>query len=361
MSEDNKNICEFCNKNFTTVATLKAHLKNSKKCILLRDNNQIEVNSFPCTYCKRIFTQKIVATNHMNICKLKTVIDEIKIDESVKNIEELKTEIRLKDEQIKFKDELLKEKDNQLKEKDNQLEKQIKEKDIYFEKLLKEKDTHFEKLLKEKDIFIKDLIDKYTSANTTVYQTNDNRTNINYNNMKAEMINKLVPFTDENITNMVSNINPEMLIYFNDFDAEKSFVSEFIKAVKTLAFCVDPSRGKLVVKNESGETNTLLVNTFLLTIINKTKKQLLNTIRNAYIFLKAEYENGEMTLEDFSNCSYKLDIIKTHLNQNGSNEFLIYLGNTLVKGLEVLPSKAAYKLLNTETIINKTPLLNKMD
>jgi len=248
---------------------------------------------------------------------------------------ELKTEIRLKEEQIKFKDQQLKEKDQQLKEKDQ----------------------HYEKLLKEKDDFIKELINKYTSG-PTVYQTNSiNQTNnINYNNMKAEMINKLIPFTDENISNMITKMNGHDLIYLNDFDAEKSFISEFIKVVKTLALCVDASRGKLAVKNQTGETKTLLVDTFLQTIISKTEKQLLTIIRNAYTFLKSEYENDIITFEDYSNCSMKLNIIKAHIKQNGRNEFLVFLANSLVKGLDILPSKTAYNLLNNSTSNNQSKI-----
>jgi hypothetical protein len=277
----------------------------------------------------KILLKKVTLLNHELNCVSINQINKVneKTNEEIEQNElnKLKTELLIKEEQIKFKDQQLKEKDEQLKEKDQ----------------------YYEKLLKEKDEFIKELINKYTSG-PTVYQTNSiNQTNnINYNNMKAEMINKLVPFTDENITNMISKINGHDLVYLNDFDAEKSFISEFIKVVKTLALCVDPSRGKLAIKNKTGETNTLLVDTFLQNIISKTEKQLLTIIRNAYVFLKSEYENDIITYEDYSNCSMKLNIIKAHIKQNGRNEFLVFLASSLVKGLEVLPSKAAYNKLN---------------
>ena len=362
MSDENKRYyCQFCNNSFTSSSSKSLHERTNKKCISTRLDNS-NIVEYKCKTCNKSFTQKVTLLNHELNCvsinqtqkiheKANEKIEQNELTKLKTELTKLKTELLIKEEQIKFKDQ-------QLKEKDEYCEKLLKEKEQHYEKLLKEKNT----IIKEKEKFIQDnfkeLISKHTSG-PTVYQTNSiNQTNnINYNNMKAEMINKLVPFTDENIINMISKINGHDLIYLNDFNAEKSFVSEFIKVVKTLALSVDASRGKLIIKNKTGETNTLLVHTFLQTIISKTEKQLLTIIHNARVFLNSEFENHEITLEDYSNCSYKLDIIKAHLKQNGRNKFLVFLESSLVKGLNVLQSKADYNKQNNLNSTNQSKIL----
>ena len=144
-------ICQFCNKEFSTLSNLRAHLKTSKSCINSRPTiNKDQLINIRCEFCSKEFSKKGNLTTHFKTCKVKKTIATNNSSEELNNIKEelrklkndynivkienenikreyndikenaseMNFEIRLKDEQLKVKDEQLKVKDEQLKRQD---------------------------------------------------------------------------------------------------------------------------------------------------------------------------------------------------------------------------------------------------
>lgn len=60
------NICEFCDKKFTTAFNLKNHKNTAVYCLKLRGGNVTK--QYKCEFCNENFTQKITLTKHSAIC-----------------------------------------------------------------------------------------------------------------------------------------------------------------------------------------------------------------------------------------------------------------------------------------------------
>jgi hypothetical protein len=300
--------CKFCNNNFKSVSNLNYHIKTSKKCISQRSNtdSNIEIRYLECKYCSKKFTQANHLTNHLLVCKEK---DSKLLDDLNKQIIELKN------------------------------------------------------IIKEKDDIIKDLIKKTGNQSITINQTNTNNTNnqilnIKYEELKDKMLNNLVPFTDENILELVGKMNHEKMIYFNNFDSEKNFISEFIKTIKCMVISTDLSRNKLLIKDKDGEVVSIVSEKFVLYIFNISREKLLEIVTNAIIFLKKEENN--MTEEDFVKCLYNLQVIKSVLNGKvEKSDTITSIANSLSKNVELLPSITQYKKLNNKNLNKK--LENKLE
>ena len=160
--------CQFCNKEFSTLPNLRAHLKSSKTCISSRavkdEEHVIKIVSFNCEYCNKEFTQKINLIRHLDVCKIKSnqtqvLISKDEFDELIRlreenkrlkddysrlkamyellehnaiekerEIYELSLKVQMKDEVVKCKDEVVKCKDDALIIVSNILNKTKKEK-----------------------------------------------------------------------------------------------------------------------------------------------------------------------------------------------------------------------------------------
>ena len=335
--------CQYCNKTFSTPSNLKIHLKTSKKCLENRTNNLNNENTkkYECEFCKKEFSTKQNLIYHNDTCKVKNFIsnNSDKIDGEISSFKE---EIKLlKEQQIKYEIELSNTKE-QLKSKDDQ----IKSKDEIIQTLQQKLD---EKIKIIEDICLKQN-EKLASSNTTNNTTNNNNTINNYNVQFDKMVDKLVIFSPENIKNSIKNINGYDLVYLNDFDGEKNFSSEFVKCVKNLTFCTDTSRGSLIVKKEDGNPDKITSESFVLRCLEDGKQECLQKIDTGIQFLRNEYELGEedpvnstISVEDFSKCRYKLMTLRDHIRQNGPNEVITSLSNTVVKNVEQLSSKNVRK------------------
>ncbi len=324
--------CQYCNKIFSSISNLKTHLKSSKKCILTRttndeinrnlNNNTIQTETYKCHHCNKSFSQKIHLATHLNTCKLK--------------------EINILKEQVKSKDEMI----QNLQQK---IDNQLKSKDEIIQSLQQKLD---EKIKIIEEAFLKQT-EKLSSSNTTnntTNNTNNNNTINNYNVQFDKMVEKLVIFSPENIKNSINKINGYDLVYLNDFDGEKNFSSEFVKCIKNLTFCTDTSRGSLIVKKEDGNPDKITSESFVLKCLEDGKQECLQKINNGIQFLHQEYETGEedpanatITVEDFAKCRYKLIALRDHIRQNGPNEVVTSLSNTLVKTVDQLSTKTNKK------------------
>jgi hypothetical protein len=120
------NICEFCDKSFKTVYSLKVHKDTAKYCLSSR--GQKVVDSFKCEHCDHISTQKSALKIHHKTClKLKDHLIETKNKEiqvlTKKNEKQLKIIKKLRmDEKIHQQDS---EKIEELQDKIAKLEKTV--------------------------------------------------------------------------------------------------------------------------------------------------------------------------------------------------------------------------------------------
>lgn len=113
------NICNFCNKEFTTSSLLKRHVKNTKYCLKLQgvviEENVKEIKKIllECNSCFKILKSKRSYTHHLSICKalkLKIVKDlknEIKLKNDI--IEEHKKELDISNAKLDCMKEIAKE------------------------------------------------------------------------------------------------------------------------------------------------------------------------------------------------------------------------------------------------------------
>ena len=91
------NTCNFCKKEFKSLASLKKHKLVAKFCLKIQGEISQENNIFKCNDCEKVFKTKKNLESHLMICKhVKKRIDSEKDIE----INKLKKDISLKDEKI---------------------------------------------------------------------------------------------------------------------------------------------------------------------------------------------------------------------------------------------------------------------
>ena len=83
--------CSFCEKDYSTKASLIKHQRSTKACILIRKESNIskvESIQFQCEYCKKNFTARTTLDYHVNICKEKKDKDALLTENNIKNLKE---------------------------------------------------------------------------------------------------------------------------------------------------------------------------------------------------------------------------------------------------------------------------------
>lgn len=79
---ENNNVCQFCNKRFSTKSILISHQKTAKYCLEKQGLNNEE---FKCSYCYKILATQLRLNTHIKICKIKIENDtKEEIDELAK-------------------------------------------------------------------------------------------------------------------------------------------------------------------------------------------------------------------------------------------------------------------------------------
>ena len=62
--------CKNCNKNFSSIYTLKRHINSSKKCINKHNKNdtaqEVEKKVYECELCNKKFKLLSILKNHIN-------------------------------------------------------------------------------------------------------------------------------------------------------------------------------------------------------------------------------------------------------------------------------------------------------
>lgn len=299
--------CEFCKKKFSTQSNLTVHKKTAKYCIeiqkkqLIPDDSNTSSDNFICSHCSKEFTTKSNLNTHLGSCRMKQEYD------------------RLEQQRMFYEKEM-----DGLRisyEKELELHKQ----EIKF---LKEQ-------LAEKKSEISDMKIELSTHKQVVY--NDNST---YNIQFNEMLEKLLPCTDENIMKQFGQIPTNLIV--SDIDKmEEVFISYFTKHMAPLAFCTDASRGKLVTKSEDGKPVKHMAEKLVLDFIRVCRKEVNTLIHGVKCKITQDFDEEKIDSTEYNNFylqySYLHDYLKTH--NNTVTPYIKRLANMFSRGCLQLTNK----------------------
>ena len=245
MSETNDNKCEFCNKSFKTKYNLKSHIERSKICMTKR--GQEPLSEFTCVKCDYITMFKSDLTRHTNLCKKKEN-GSISV--------------------------LLREKDKQIE----QLRVQLKEKDD---------------IIREKDHIIKDLAEKaINNAKPTINHTNTT-TNTTINNLQMISENDI----KEHAKNLTLDHIKKGALGYSEYFLEYP--------LKDRIACTDYSRRKIKYKNEQGE---IVTDPEMTTLSDLLFKSIKDRNRELTIQYTNELTDKFKTAKDPTQLSYFMEV-----------------------------------------------------
>jgi hypothetical protein len=280
--------CEFCKKEFSTKSNLSLHKKTTKKCLKIQAdlNNIIPVSKFSCEYCNKNFSIKHNYEVHKETCKEKDTVkyEDIKnkYEELLKKYEELKLELA----ECKVKLEL----------------------------------TECKIKLECKDEEIKRL-EKLAKKPTTMTNNYNNCNNKYELNLAFE---KLTPFTKENIIHSLR----ECLQAKSLKEGEISFSSDLNNSLENKVIVTDMSRGKAIVKLESGNKKNTTTKKVIKDVFKYGKHVILENCEIALDELKDDKDHN-FNKEHCNQTKYIHDVRNT-VNQsikNKNTEITTNLGN----------------------------------
>ena len=280
--------CEFCKKEFSTKSNLSLHKKTTKKCLKIQAdlNNIIPVSKFSCEYCNKNFSIKHNYEVHKETCKEKDTVkyEDIKnkYEELLKKYEELKLELA----ECKVKLEL----------------------------------TECKIKLECKDEEIKRL-EKLAKKPTTMTNNYNNCNNKYELNLAFE---KLTPFTKENIIHSLR----ECLQAKSLKEGEISFSSDLNNSLENKVIVTDMSRGKAIVKLESGNKKNTTTKKVIKDVFKYGKNVILENCEIALDELKDDKDHN-FNKEHCNQTKYIHDVRNT-VNQsikNKNTEITTNLGN----------------------------------
>ena len=114
--------CEFCKKLYSTKGNLETHQKNTKACLIIR-NDRFVIEEFECNYCNKVMSTSYSLNNHIKICAAKKVKESlISKDIIISNLndklkqkdKEIADVISLKDKELSVKDDIIVSKDKEI-------------------------------------------------------------------------------------------------------------------------------------------------------------------------------------------------------------------------------------------------------
>ena len=315
---DKKNIiCSFCNKSFTVKQSLTRHQNRCKikKTVLIEEEKKETAKKVEHDYItqieelnkknKELFEKVIIYDKELLIYKEELQSQKIFHLSEIKDIKaEIKVELAIKDEQIKAKNEYIKK--------------------------LEDECNEYKKISKEALTKPTTVIDNSRTNNTT------------YNTQYNQMIGEIKPFTQIEVSKMVSSIPCHQLIGFNK-KVDDNFVSQFVNAVKDLTFCTDSSRGNLVVKDEDGNATKMLSEAFVTECFKKGKKEIFQVIKDAVKYVNDAYESERYDYDEYSLCMTKLSEIKVFIAKEGVTPIVKSVSTSLVKSVKQLANNKTSK------------------
>lgn len=277
--EENKHICQFCNKEYKSISNLHHHQKTAKFCLELqqKDNkNKLKnIEIFKCEYCNKEFTVKYNYSVHVISCKEKKIQDSNNLNTRLKELE-------LENEKLK-------------KEKDNEIEK-LKKENIELKLNLKFEKNNIAKL--EKDIIrLTKLTERPISTTNNVYQ--DNSTKTNYTLQFTQYLKDINIMDKNTINHTMNNIPQEIIDNYNFLDIKNEVSNTLSDNMIQFMFCTDASRKIVVIKKEDNSAERMDLDEFLLKYFELGQKGIndyLDTIKTA---VDEKVNDDIMTDQDF--------------------------------------------------------------
>jgi hypothetical protein len=193
--------CQYCKNIFSNKINLNAHQKNAKYCLKLRnEENKI---MYKCQHCEKMFSNSSNLTRHTKICQ-----------------EESKKEIRNLEKRIK----------------------ELEEENIRYKMMVEQKD----KIIEEQKEQINDLQNKM--ENIAIKAVSKPTYINNNNNSKNQIINNLVPITENHFREQVEYLTIDHIK--NGVDGYVQYALEY--PLKDRVICTDFARRKIKYKDQEG-------------------------------------------------------------------------------------------------------------
>lgn len=223
-------VCEFCNKEYTSLSNLNYHKKNAKFCIEIQQEKR---NVFSCEHCKKEFNNSRYLKQHLQRCKSKkenivqmTTEKLNKLEkESLEKIYKLQTELSELKITITFKDEIIK----KLEKENSELKK----------------------------------LEKRPNKTTIVNNTIDNSNTHNYQLQFNQLFENIHKLTSQAINYKIPRIAITEINKYDIKNIESSFSKSLSNIFKEFTFCSDINKKEFVIKNENGEINKMHVDEFV--------------------------------------------------------------------------------------------------
>ena len=284
MSE--KVLCQYCKKEYNSIYILNSHQKTAKFCLALQNKiNNEEQNK--CEHCNKEFANKKYLNQHLEHCKSKRIMNENEIKDHYKKLEDENKELKLK---LEFKDETI-----------SRLEKEVEE---------------YKKMI---------------NRPTTVYNTNNNNYQIQYN----QLVQEIEKFNKETICNKIKSISIEEIDNYDPKHLEDSIINSLTNILKDYTFCTDKSRKIVVIKKDDGTTQKINIETFVNMCmelgINDIRK-FLNMLEQHYDTKMGEYKISDQDFEFFDDARKKIKeyMNKPNINFSDSGNPLKDLGSNIL-------------------------------
>lgn len=299
---DNKYVCKYCKNKFKNISSLNYHIKTNEKCISQRSDINNHYLS-ECEYCFKKFTQKDHLINHLSSCKKKDK--------------------------------------NTINKLNNQIDK-------------------MNDIIKDKDQIIKNFINNSSSKLSNI---NDENINNKYEEMKAEKINKLIPYTNENIINIVDKIKYKNNLYYYD-----NFLFEFINIISLMTIGIDSNKNKLLIKNKNNESELILCDTYIKVILDISSTILLEIINSSILYLESTFFNetsykiaSKSIIKSWKNFEKLKKILTNNVtNSETITSILSNIKNLLYKNIDMLPSISEFKNINNTKLVKKIKKVRKV-
>ena len=259
--------CEFCNSLFSRKSNLINHQKTAKFCLSIQGK---ENNSFLCNFCNKKLTTKNALNTHIQSCKNKI---ENNPEELLKEIEELKES-------------------NLMLQKDFEQKITLKNQEIIT------KNDYIKKLEKK--------IEKLENTIAKIAERPTHTTTMNNNNNQRyqQIIQNLVPLTEEHYKQFAENFKEEHML--NGVDGYADYTYSIINGK---VICTDMSRktgrykdefGNIIIDPKLNNITTRFFssiqeknNQYTESHVNKLAEQLNETVRELYLEKGDDMEEHE--------------------------------------------------------------------